>query len=118
MPQNDPVSFDIDAAATGPTSELRVLPWRERNVLLPIPFDQFLQHHTLRGHIDPKGQGFGREDNLDKSLLKERLSNLLECGEHSRVVRGDSTLQSIEPLVISKRRKILIRNGKSGRHHL
>ena len=69
-------------------------------MVVPGELGQFLDHDGTRRHVDPDGEGLGREDHLDEALGKAGFDNLLEGGHHSCVVRSDTVLQLSDKPVI------------------
>ena len=108
MPHDDRVPFDVDSPTTGTTGELRVLPWRDIDVILAIPLHETFEDHGARGHVDAQGKRLGGKDHLDQSALKEVLNDLLEQRQEACVVRGDAPSQPLAPGVESQDAKVLM----------
>lgn len=51
------------------------------------------EDHRLRGHVQAHGKGLGCKEDLDESLSKEDLNDLLEHGEQTGMMKGDSLLK-------------------------
>ncbi len=111
LPEHHRVALDVDAAPAGPAGQLRVLAGGDVGVLLAVPLDQLLQDHRARGHVDAQRQGLRGEDGLHQAAYEELLHDLLEGGQHARVVRGDAPLQPFEPLVVPQDVQVLGGDG-------
>ncbi|MGX1121665.1 hypothetical protein RKD37_007028 [Streptomyces ambofaciens] len=111
LPQHHGVALDVDAAPAGPAGELGELAGGDVGVLLAVPLDELLQHDRAGGHVDAEGEGLGGEDGLHQTADEQLLDDLLEGGQHARVVGGDAALQPLQPLVVAQDVQVLAGDG-------
>ena len=86
MPEHHRVTLDVDAASAGPPGELRVLPRRQRHVLLAVELHQPLQHHRAGRHVDAQCQGLGGEHRPDQAGGEQLLDRVPEYRQHPGVM--------------------------------
>src|SRR3954453_3316867 len=109
-PQNDTVTFDVDAAPPGPAGQLGVLPRREVDVRFAVPFDERLEDDAAGRHVDAEGERLRREDDLDETFAEQLLDDLLEHRQHPGMVRGDAALQRVGELAETEHREVVVRD--------
>ena len=102
------MALDVDAPTPGPAGQLGVLPRRDVGVGLAVPLGQLLDHHRARGHVDPQGQGLGREHDAAEPAEEQLLHALLEGRQHARVVRRDAAGEAVEELVVAEHLQVLV----------
>jgi hypothetical protein len=103
------VSLDVDATTTGPPGQLRVLPRRDVDVPLAVPLAQLLEYDGARRHVDAQGKRLGREHDLDQTAREQLLDDLLERGQHARVVGRDATAERLGEVVVPEHAEVLVR---------
>ena len=105
-PRHDRVAQLVDAAATGPPGELRVLAGRQLLVMIAGELRQLLDHDGAGRHVDPDGQGLGGEHHLHEALDEAGFDDLLERRHHPGVVRSQAGLELGEELRVAEHRQI------------
>ena len=102
------MSLDIDTPPAGTAGQLGVLPRCQRHVLLSVELHQLFQHDGAGGHVDTQRQGLGRENSPDQAGSEQLLDGVTECGQHPRVVGGQTAQQPLAPLVVAQHRQIVV----------
>ena len=110
-PQDDAVSFDVDAAPAGTTGELGVFRGGELGVGVAVVFDEFLQDDRARGHVDPEGQGLGGEHRPDPALGEQLLDDLAEGRQHPGVVGREAPFDAVDEVPVAQDAQVLVGQG-------
>ena len=108
------MALDVEAAAAGPAGELGVLPRRDVGVGLAVPLRQLLEYDGPRRHVDPQGEGLGREHHLHQAPQVERLDALLERRQHARRGERRPATQRIEEVVVAEHLEVGSRERAHG----
>ena len=108
VPDDDGVTLDVDAAATGPPGQLGVLGGRDIDVALAVELDQLLEDDGPGRHVDPKGEGLGCEDSAHATLREQLLDDLAEGRQHARVVRGEPPRDALDEVPVAEDREVLL----------
>ena len=108
MPNHDGMADPVDAAATGSSGQLRVLPRCDRDMRLAVELHELLEHHGAGGHIDAQGQSLGGEDDLDDALREQLLDELFELRDHPGVVGRHTEQQAFAEGVESEDAEVLV----------
>src|SRR6201999_1576000 len=88
--------------------QLGVLTRGERGMALAVPLVELLQHHRPGRHVDAEGEGLGGENRPDQPGGEQLLDYFLEDRQHAGVVRGDTTPQRQDPVVVAQDGEILV----------
>ena len=88
--------LNVDPTSPSAPGQLRVLPRRDVDVCITVPFDEALEYDRARGHVDAQRQGFCCEDSAHETLLEERFDYLLEPWEQTCVMSGEPALERID----------------------
>ena len=96
-PLDNGIALRIDATASRASGELRVLSRGEVDVSLTVEFDEFLQHHRARRHINAKGQGLSGKNSPDQTLDEKLLHDVPERRQHTGMMGGEPTRQRFAP---------------------
>ena len=79
-PDNDRVTFDVDAATTRSTRQLGVLPWGYRDTRFTVVLVHLFQDNTSSGHVDAESERFGCENQFDELTAEQVFDDLFEHG--------------------------------------
>src|SRR5687767_14340380 len=102
------MAYIVDATATGPTGELRVLARRQWLVALTGELGELLDHDRAGRHVDPERESLGGEHDLHQRRREARLDDLLERRDHAGVMGGHALLEPGEPQPVIEYPKVVV----------
>ena len=110
-PADEGVPHVVDAAPPRPPGQLGELSRGEQLVCLSGELGQLLDHHRSGRKVHTECKGLGCVDDLQQAGCKQFLHQLLEEGQHARMVAGDSPPEAGLPLFHTQCLEVLNGDG-------
>ena len=102
----------VDASSSGSPTHLDVLASLDPSEVLPVELPDGGEDDCLGGHVQPHGEGLGREEHLEPPLLEQQLDDFFDDRQQASVVHAYALLQDGEHVLYLGQELVLL--GQAG----